>query len=412
MPKEPLHLFCGRFNNYYIVPAHKRNVKRNIAILTGGRAEYGLLKPLLRAISQHPKLELQLLVTGMHLSPEHGLTVTNIRNDNIKIAAEVEILLASDTGIGMAKSMGLGLIGFADAYKNLRPDFLVILGDRYEALAASAAAVCINLPIIHLHGGELTHGAIDDSFRHAITKFASYHFPAHDLYRRRIVQMGEDPARVNCMGALIEDVIAETKFLDRKAIEESIGIPSTGSILLVTLHPATAEGVNKASQDAKALISALDRLPKEANLVFTKANSDPGGRVINAIIEQYVQQRQKNAFVYDALGSHLYLSVMKNAVGVVGNSSSGVIEAPLLGIGSVNIGTRQEGRLKISSVIDCSPEPEIIYTSIMKLMNNPTKPQPQRLGQGVAARMAEFLANIDMDNAYKPAFQDIKMPGV
>jgi len=387
-------------------------VKRHIAVLTGGRAEYGLLKPLLRAVSRHPKLELQLLVTGMHLSPEYGQTVSNIRDDEIGIAAEIEILLASDTGIGMAKSMGLGLIGFADAYKNLKPDFLVILGDRYEALAAAAAAACISLPIIHLHGGELTHGAIDDVFRHAITKLASYHFPAHDLYRQRILQMGEDPARVNCVGALIEDVIAEMKFLDRKALEETLGIPAAGPILLATLHPATAEGVQKATQDAKVLISALDRLPKETNLVFTKANSDPGGGAINAIIAQYTQQRQKNAFVYDALGSHLYLSVMQNSIGVIGNSSSGVIEAPLMGINSVNIGARQEGRLKASSVIDCSPDPEAIYNSIMKLMNQPIRSQPQqRAVQGVAAKMADFLANIDMNDAHKRAFRDIRMPG-
>lgn len=386
-------------------------MKRHIAILTGGRAEYGLLKPLLRAVSQHPKLELQLLVTGMHLSPEHGQTVSNIRDDKINIAAEVEILLASDTGIGMAKSMGLGLIGFADAYKNLKPDFLVILGDRYEALAASAAAACINLPIIHLHGGELTHGAIDDAFRHAITKLASYHFPAHDLYRQRILQLGEDPARVNCVGALVEDVIAETKFLDRKALEKTLGISPTGPILLVTLHPATAGGVQKATQDANALTSALDRLPKETNLVFTKANSDPGGGVINAIIAQYAQQRRNNTLIYDALGSHLYLSVMQNSIGVVGNSSSGVIEAPLMGIHSVNIGPRQEGRLKASSVIDCSSGPEEIYNSIMKLMNQPIRSQPQRSTQGVAARMADFLANVDMNDAHKLAFRDIRMPG-
>lgn len=393
------------------MPAHKRNVKRHIAILTGGRAEYGLLKPLLRAVSQHPKLELQLLVTGMHLSPEHGQTVSSIRDDKINIAAEVEILLASDTGIGMAKSMGLGLIGFADAYKNLKPDFLVIIGDRYEALAASAAAVCINLPIVHLHGGELTHGAVDDAFRHAITKFASYHFPAHDVYRQRILQMGEDPARVNCLGALIEDVIAETEFLDRKALEEILGIPPVGPILLATLHPATAEGAQKATQDAMALISALDKLPKETNLVFTKANSDPGGAAINTIIAQYVQQKRKNAFIYDALGSHLYLSVMKNSVGVVGNSSSGVIEAPLMGIGSVNIGARQEGRLKASSVIDCSSDSEAIYNSVMKLMNQPTRSQPQHPMQGVAAKIADFLANIDVDDAHKLAFRDIRVPG-
>ncbi|PSK94446.1 UDP-N-acetylglucosamine 2-epimerase [Taibaiella chishuiensis] len=321
-----------------------------ICIATGTRAEYGLLKPLIERIQSEALWQLQLLVTGAHLSPEFGLTYKQIEADGYTIDAKVEMLLSSDTAEGIVKSMGLGTIGYADAFKTLQPDLLVILGDRYEMLAVASAALIFKIPIAHIHGGEITEGAFDDAIRHAITKMSHIHFAATETYRNRIIQLGENPERVFNVGAIGLDNIHDLPLLNRQELEQQLGITFLERNYLVTFHPATMASVSAGLQ-FEALLKAVDR-QENSFFIFTKANSDTEGRTINKMIDEYVAQRPGKAVAYTSMGQLRYLSAMQLVDAVVGNSSSGIIEAPSFHKATINIGDRQKGRIQAETTIN------------------------------------------------------------
>lgn len=362
--------------------------RRRVAVVTGSRADYGHLYWLLREIADDPALELQLIVTGMHLSPRFGNTVDMIVADGFAVAARVESLLEGDGGVVAAKSTGRGTIGLADAFECLAPDVAVVLGDRFEILAAATAALLMRIPLAHIHGGESTEGAVDDSIRHAITKMASLHFVAAEPYRRRVVQMGEDPDRVHLVGAPGLDALTRSTVPDRAEVEKALGLSIGGSpLFLVTYHPETAGGDDKAGVDA--LLGALGEFPSAA-VVFTGVNADPGHDAVARAIDAFAAERKGPTASRQSLGQTLYLGTMKQASAVIGNSSSGLIEAPALGVPTVNIGNRQGGRLRAASVIDCPPEPIAVATAIRRAIDPAFRaswPKPLSLyGQGGAAR--------------------------
>ncbi len=325
--------------------------KRTICVITGSRAEYGLLYWLLKDIQASSDLELQIIATGMHLSQEFGLTYKQIEDDGFKIDHKVEILLSSDTASAISKSMGLAMIGFADSYKELSPDLIVVLGDRFEIFSAVSAALIAKIPVAHLHGGESTEGAFDEALRHSITKMSHMHFTAAEEYRNRVIQLGEQPSKVYNFGAIGIDNIIRLQLLSKEKFEESIKFKLGKRNLLVTFHPATLEKLS-AEYQFKNLLAALDEL-EDTHIIFTKANADPEGRIINYMIDDYVENTKNKSIAFTSLGQVRYLSAIKYMDGVVGNSSSGIIEAPSLKVGTVNIGTRQSGRIRANSVIDC-----------------------------------------------------------
>ncbi|MBD8519604.1 UDP-N-acetylglucosamine 2-epimerase [Lysinibacillus fusiformis] len=337
-------------------------MKRKICVVTGTRAEYGLLANLMHAIKQSADFELQLVVTGMHLSSEFGLTYKQIEEDGFVIDAKVEMLLSSDTATGVAKSIGLATIGFSDAFEKVKPDLLLILGDRFEMLAAAQTALVMQIPIAHIHGGECTFGAYDDAIRHSITKMASWHFTSTDTHRNRVIQLGEEPSSVWNVGAIGIENILKLPLLKKEKLYTDLQLNIDQPMFLITYHPET----NLQTDGIYALLEALNNYPS-VNLVFTKANADNGGREINRAIEEFVSQRQ-NAKVFDSLGQLRYLSTVKYADVVLGNSSSGLIEVPYLHTPTVNCGDRQAGRQKPSSVFDCTLESSTIEKAIEKAL--------------------------------------------
>lgn len=340
---------------------------KKVCVATGTRAEYGILRWVMEGIQRSPVLKLQVVATGMHLSPEFGLTVKEIEADGFAIDRRVEMLLSSDTPVGVTKSLGLGIIGFADALEDLSPDLLLIAGDRYEIFAAASAAMIARIPIAHLHGGETTEGAFDEAIRHSITKMAHLHFVAAEEYRRRVIQLGEQPERVYCVGAPGIDNISRLPLLNRQALEEALGFSFGKRNLLVTFHPVTLEHHTSASQ-MDELLAALSDL-ENTHLIFTLPNADTDGRVLIQKIRDFCT-RHPYARAYTSLGQLRYLSCIQYVDGVVGNSSSGLTEVPSFKKGTVNIGDRQRGRLRASSVIDCAPEREAIHCAIKKLYSS------------------------------------------
>ena len=329
-------------------------LKRKICVVTGSRAEYGLLYWLMKEIAADSDLQLQVVVTGMHLSPEFGLTYQQIESDGFAIEAKVEVLLSSDSPVGVAKSMGLGVIGFADALYRLKPDILVVLGDRFEILAAVQAAMVARIPVAHISGGESTEGAYDEGIRHAITKMAQWHFVTAEPYRKRVIQLGEAPDRVFDFGAPGLDHLQRMNWLDRDALEESLGMRLTPPLFLVTYHPATL-GKQDPLLALNALLSALDEF-SDATVVFTYPNADTGGRALIKQIDVWVAANQQRAKAFASLGQQCYLSLMREADAVIGNSSSALTEASALKKATVNIGDRQNGRIKATSVIDAAED--------------------------------------------------------
>jgi UDP-hydrolysing UDP-N-acetyl-D-glucosamine 2-epimerase len=334
---------------------------RKIAVITGTRAEYGLLFWLLKEIQQDPELELELIVTGAHLTPEFGLTYREIERDGFIINEKVEMLLASDTASGVIKSMGLALIGLADALERLDPDILVLLGDRYEILAAAEAALIAKIPIAHIAGGDITEGAFDESIRHAVTKMAQLHFVTNEQAWQRVRQMGEDPRHIYNVGSPGLDHLKRGSLLTRAELAAELDLKFYPRNLLITFHPVTLDR-ELASEQFKAVLDALEDLGPEVGLIFTKPNSDPGGRALIQMVEEFAA-RHSNARVFTSLGSR-YLSLMSQVDAVVGNSSSGLYEAPALKKPTVNVGDRQKGRLQAASVINALPERESIKNAI------------------------------------------------
>jgi UDP-hydrolysing UDP-N-acetyl-D-glucosamine 2-epimerase len=328
---------------------------RKICIFTGTRAEYGIMSSLFKMINDDAELQLQIVATNMHLSPEFGLTYKEIEADGFLIDKKVEMLLSSDTANGTLKSMGLATIGFADALEDLRPDLVVILGDRYEMLAAAQAAMIYKIPIAHLYGGEATEGAYDDSIRHAITKLSHLHFTSTEQYRKRVIQMGENPDHVFYVGALGAYNIMNESILLLDELEKSLNFKLGNKFLLVTFHPVTME-TNTAETQTIALLEALEVINEDYQLLFTLPNSDTDGRVIISLINHYVDNHHDTAIAVSSLGKKRYYSALKYCTAVVGNSSSGLSEAPSFGIPTLNIGDRQKGRTRASSIIDCKAD--------------------------------------------------------
>lgn len=344
---------------------------KKVCVVTGTRAEYGLLKPVIEKIKKDEELELYLIVTGAHLSPEFGLTYEEIEDDGYIINKKIEMLLSADTPGSIVKSMGVEMIGFADAFADGCPDMVVILGDRYEMLAAASAAMVHRIPIAHIHGGELTEGAIDESIRHAITKMSYLHFTAAEAYRNRIIQLGESPERVFNVGALGVENIKSIKLLDKTNLEESINFKLRENTVIVTYHSTTLEK-QSSSEQFNNLLSVL-KSKVELNIIFTKANSDADGRIINQMIDDFVAENRNRSIAYASLGQVKYLSVLKYCSVVIGNSSSGIVEVPSFYIPTVNIGDRQRGRIAPCSVIHCGTGVEDIEHALCRAMQDEFK---------------------------------------
>ncbi|WP_148480341.1 UDP-N-acetylglucosamine 2-epimerase [Parabacteroides johnsonii] len=353
---------------------------RKICVITGSRAEYGLLSGLMKQIEESEDLKLQVIATNMHLSPEFGLTYKEIEKDGFVIDKRVEMLLSSDTSNATAKSVGLGMIGFADAYEDLRPDLIVVLGDRYEILAAVSTALFFKIPVAHLHGGEITEGAYDDAIRHAITKMSHLHFTSTEEYRKRVIQLGESPDRVFNVGAIGVENIKRGSFLSKEELENSLDFKLGDKSLLVTFHPVTLETCT-AREQCDNLLEVLAKHP-EYRILFTLPNSDTDGRVIIDCIKDFVAKNEDRAIAFKSLGKLRYLSALKYVSAAIGNSSSGILEVPSFGIPTLDIGDRQKGRLAAKSVVHCGTSTEeieqgfrLIFSeaiqSASKLRNNP-----------------------------------------
>jgi GDP/UDP-N,N'-diacetylbacillosamine 2-epimerase (hydrolysing) len=354
-------------------------------------------------------LKLQIIATGMHLSPEFGLTYREIEEDGFQIDRKVEMLTSSDTAVGIAKSMGLGLIGFADALNDLKPDLIVVLGDRFEIFSAVSAALVARIPVAHLHGGETTEGAFDEALRHSITKMSHLHFVAAEEYRQRVIQLGEQPDHVFLVGGLGIDGIKRLKLLDRAALEDSLGFKLGPKNLLITFHPVTLEDSTAGDQMAE-LLAALASLD-DTRLIFTMPNADTDGRALISLIEQFVAQHE-NARLYSSLGQLRYLSCVSHVDGVVGNSSSGLAEVPSLRKGTINIGDRQRGRLQASSVINSRPCREEIVAAIKKLYSAEFQSILARVispygAGGASEKVLDTIKNFSIEGLAKKAFYDL-----
>lgn len=337
---------------------------KRICIVTGTRSEYGLLYWLIKGVHDDPELELMLIATGMHLSPEFGLTWKQIEKDGFPITKKIEILLSSDTAIGISKSNALALISFAEAFEELKPEIVLLLGDRTETFAAAQAALIAGIPIAHIHGGELTEGAYDDAVRHSITKMSHIHFTATEEYRNRVIQLGEQPETVINVGAIGLDNIKKLNLFTKAEFEDSIGRKLLPHNLLITFHPVTLEN-QTAHEQFQNLLDALDEL-ENSLLIFTKPNSDKDGRIIIQMIDEYVRLNPDKAVSFVSLGQIRYLSAIPLMDAVVGNSSSGIIEVPAFNVPTVNIGDRQKGRIMGPSIINCLPTLNGISEAISK----------------------------------------------
>ncbi|NBI07141.1 UDP-N-acetylglucosamine 2-epimerase [Senegalia massiliensis] len=336
-------------------------MKKIISIVTATRAEYGLLKPIIEKLNLIEEFDVRVVATGAHLSSEFGLTYKEIEQDGIVIDEKIEILLSSDTPSSISKSMGIAMISFADYFEKLNPDMLIVLGDRYETFAVSTVAMNQRIPIAHLYGGETTEGAIDESIRHAITKLSYLHFTSTEKYRKRVIQLGENPERVFSIGAIGIENVLNQKLMNKSEVEKSIEFMLEKPYAIVTFHPVTLEGDNSKEQ-IKELLSAC-RLYEDIKFIFTKANADSNGRVINKMIDDFVYNND-NAIAFASLGMIRYLSALKYCSMVIGNSSSGLVEAPSFGVPTINIGDRQKGRIQSDSVINCKPYKDDIKNAI------------------------------------------------
>ncbi|MDA0849244.1 MAG: UDP-N-acetylglucosamine 2-epimerase [Verrucomicrobia bacterium] len=384
---------------------------KKVLVVTGTRAEYGLLRWVIDGIAKSNLLELQLCTTGMHLSPEFGLTYKEIEADGYQIDSKIEMLLSADTPSAITKSMGLGLIGFADELNRLKPDLILILGDRYEIMCAGMAATVARIPIAHLHGGEATEGCIDEAIRHSITKMSHLHFVAAEKYRKRVIQLGENPNRVFCVGGLGIDNILKLNLLSKQELEDSLDFKLSVKSMLVTFHPVTLEG-NTSGDQMRELLASLSEF-KDYKIIFTMPNADTDGREIFKLIESFCLDNH-NCRACTSLGQLRYLSCLKYVDIVVGNSSSGLAEVPSFKIPTVNIGDRQKGRLKAGSVIDCSPKKNQITSAINRAVSLDFKESCKVIknpyGKGGASqKIVQTIESITLKDIIKKSFHDIKL---
>jgi GDP/UDP-N,N'-diacetylbacillosamine 2-epimerase (hydrolysing) len=386
------------------------NNKKKICVVTGTRAEYGLLSLLMKSIKDDNNLVLSIIATGSHLSPEFGLTYKEIESDGFYINKKIEMVLSADTPSAIAKSTGLGMVGFGDALSDLQPDLVIILGDRYELLAASFASLTARIPIAHIHGGETTEGAFDESIRHSITKMSWWHFAAAEEYKKRIIQLGENPDRVYNVGGLGVDLINNSRLLSKEELINKTGINFSSKNLLVTYHPVTLE--NQSSKDhLESLLSALTEI-NDINVIFTMPNADSDGREIFNMIEKFVSNYSDRAISFTYMGHLNYISTLQFVDGVIGNSSSGLLEVPSFKIGTINIGDRQKGRLKAESVIDCEPTKESIKSAIeilySKKFKNTLKLVSNPYGEGNATKkILDVIKNNPLPEDIKKEFYDL-----
>ena len=383
--------------------------KRKICVVTGTRAEYGLLYWLMKEIDTDKDLELQIIATGMHLSEEFGNTYQQIEKDGFTIDKKVDISLSSDTELAISKSMGLGMIGFSDAFNELQPDLLVVLGDRFEIFSAVSVAMIAKIPVAHLHGGEATEGCIDEPIRHSITKMSHLHFTATNEYRNRVIQLGEQPDRVFNVGGLGVDNINKLKLMTKSDFEKAINFELGEKNVLVTFHPVTLEKSTSETQ-FQELLESISKL-KNTKIIFTKANSDTNGRVINSMIDAYVSVND-NSIAFTSMGQLNYLSALQFVDAVVGNSSSGLLEAPSFNIATIDIGDRQKGRIKADSVISCLPTQESIRSAFDKsysedfqnIVDNTKNPY----GNGGASKIVvDIIKDFDLNGILKKTFYDL-----
>jgi GDP/UDP-N,N'-diacetylbacillosamine 2-epimerase (hydrolysing) len=384
-------------------------MKRKICVVTGTRAEYGLLKNLIQLIDDNEFMHLQLIATGMHLSQKHGFTYKQIEKDGFSIEKKIEILSDEDTPLAVAEAMSRAISRFARVYAETKPDVLVVLGDRFEIFSAVAAAQLFRIPVAHLHGGELTEGLIDEAFRHSITKMSHLHFVATDEYRNRVIQLGEEPSSVFLVGGLGVDAISGMDLLNKNEIEKTLNLKFSSNNLLVTFHPVTLDDASAGLQ-INEILNALSHFP-DTSLIFTLPNSDPGNNAVFRAIREYVSTRE-NAYAFESLGDKLYLSCLAQVDGVLGNSSSGLTEAPSFKIGTINVGDRQRGRVKAKSVIDCEPEAEKIVQALQQLYSNKFKQilnevkNPYGTG-GASQKILQVLEKIELQGLIKKQFHDL-----
>tara|TARA_R110002072_G_scaffold1989_2_gene16435 strand:+ start:155355 stop:156506 length:1152 start_codon:yes stop_codon:yes gene_type:complete len=343
---------------------------KKICVFTGTRAEYGLLKPLIKKFNHDKSIELQIVVSGMHLSPEFGMTVNEIEEDGFSISDRIEILLSSDSPVGISKSMGLGLISFSESLQRLKPDLVVILGDRFESFSFASACMISRVPIAHLNGGEATYGLIDEPIRHSITKMSHLHFTATEEFKNRVIQLGEHPKNVYNTGSIGLDNVKDIDYLSKEEVEKTLDFTFKEKNLLVTFHPVTLDH-SSAEDQITELLSALAKYTNYG-VIFTKGNADTDGRIINSKIDDFVST-YKNAKAFNSLGLTRYLSCLKIVDAVIGNSSSGIIEVPSFKIGTVNIGDRQKGRIFADSVVNCPPNSKEIQSSMEKVLSTSFK---------------------------------------
>lgn len=382
---------------------------RKVCVVTGTRAEFGLMIPLLNELSLAPDVHLQIIATGSHLSETHGYTLREIKNSGFAIDDSVDMLLSSDTPRAIGQSLGLAVMGLTVSLSRLKPDILVLLGDRYEALAAAQAAMILGIPLAHLHGGEATEGLIDEAIRHAITKMAHLHFVAAEPFRRRVVQLGEMPDRVHVVGALGLDNIASLNPVPKTELEDALGIKLHDPILLVTYHPVTLE--RDGTKGIEALLQALE-VQRDVRIVFTGANADALGSVIEARIAKFCAYQPEFRVQVRSLGFRRYLSLMALSSAVVGNSSSGLLEAPSVGVPTVNIGARQQGRPRAPSVVDCAAEADEIAKAIAQTLSPKMQERAKRRETpygtpGAGKRIAEVLRTTPLENILLKVFHDL-----
>jgi GDP/UDP-N,N'-diacetylbacillosamine 2-epimerase (hydrolysing) len=342
-----------------------------ICVITGSRADYGLLKWLMEEINQSSVLNLRVIASAMHLSPHFGNTINEIEKDGFKVDWKVDMLLSSDKSVAVSQSMGLGIIGFSNAFEHIKPDAILLLGDRFEALAAANAAMFFRIPIIHIHGGESTPGMMDEAIRHSLTKFSHLHFVATEQYRNRVLQLGEEPKRVFCVGGMGIEAISRVSLLSKNVLEKNLKFKFEKRNLLLTYHPVTLKQ-DSAGTDINEILAVLEEY-KDINLLFTMPNADMEGYTIYNAINKFVSQFPSRAKSINSMGQLNYLSCMQFVDGVLGNSSSGILEAPSFKIGTINIGDRQKGRIMAKSVINCKIDRSSIKQSIEQLYSDEFK---------------------------------------
>lgn len=385
---------------------------RKICVVTATRAEYGLLKCLLEDIQNDSALELQVISTGSHLSPEFGLTNQQILDDGFVVNKTVEILLSSDTPVGVSKSMGLAQISFSEAFDELKPDIVVVLGDRYELIPIVSAANIARIPVAHLSGGELTEGAIDELIRHAITKLSQLHFTAMDEYSKRVIQMGELPERVFTVGEVGLDNLLRMHLMSKDEFENSISCKLKERNLLFTYHPETTQDIAEVERDFREILSALDTL-EHTLVIFTKANADVGGRLINKMIDEYIAENTEKAIAFTSLGQLRYLSALQYMDAVVGNSSSGIVEAPSFKLATINIGNRQKGRVRANSTIDVSVNKADLTSALAEVYTPEFMASLKQIvnpyGRGNSSeKVVQTLKTVELSSLKTKQFYDVK----